>query len=81
MVASTRTTIARDQDEGVATMNGFSTRTGLELANQRIEDLHRDLARERMAKATSSSSKATSTARRSVRNVLARPFGLLSVGR
>ena len=81
MVASTRTTIARDQDEGVATMNGFSTRTGLELANQRIEDLHRDLARERLAKATSSSSTGTSTTRRSLRNAIARPFGLLSVGR
>ena len=62
-------------------MNGFSTRTGLELANQRIEDLHRDLAKERLAKATSSSSRVTSTARRTLRNALARPFGLLSVGR
>ena len=81
MVASTRTTIARDQDEGVATMNGFSTRTGLELANQRIEDLHRDLAKERLAKATSSGSGVTSTVGRNLRNALARPLGVLSVGR
>ena len=62
-------------------MNASTTRIGLELANQRMDDLHRELAKERLAKATSTSSKATSTARRTVRNALARPFGLLSVGR
>jgi hypothetical protein len=81
MVASTRTTIARDEDEWVARMNASTTRIGLELANQRIEDLHRDLATARLAKTTSPSSRVTSTARRTVRNILARPLGVLSVGR
>jgi hypothetical protein len=79
--SSTRTTIAPDEDEGVATMNGFSSRIGLELANQRIEDLYRDLARARLAKATSSSSRDTSSVGRNLRNALARPLGLLSAGR
>jgi hypothetical protein len=62
-------------------MNGFSSRIGLELANQRIEDLHRDLARARLAKATNSSPTVTSTVGRNLRSALARPLGLLSVGR